>query len=79
VQRRVNRSARRRLFGRQARLDLLERPRILAQLVRQAVEVAKRRLGRLPVVSDGSRLAVPGDAVVLDLDVDDVRGVLRAA
>ena len=64
-------------YRRETRLDLLERPRIVAQGVRLRLEVRERRLGRLSVVRDRRRLAVARDAVVLELDVDDVRGVLQ--
>jgi hypothetical protein len=79
VERRVDAGPRRELFARQARLDLLERPRVVAQGVGVRLEVGERRLGRLPVTVDRRRLAEAGDAVVLDLDEDDLGGVLRAA
>src|SRR5581483_10707911 len=39
----------------------------------------ERGPGRLPVALDRSRLAVAGDPTVADLDLDDLRDVLRSA
>ena len=48
-------------------------------VVRVLLEVRERRLGGLLVALDRRRLAEAGHAVVLDLDEDDLGGVLRAA
>ena len=78
MQRGVDRRARRGLLRRQAGLDLVERPGIVAELVGVRLEVGERGLGRLVVALDRRGLAVARDAVVLELDVDDVCSVLRA-
>ena len=55
--------------------DLVERPRVVAEL--DALEPGERRVRRLVVALDRRGLAEPGDAVVPDLDLDDLGLVLR--
>ena len=77
VQRMVDGRPRGLLARRQARSDLLERERIVAELdARQP-----RQCGRsgLVVPLDRRGLTETGDALVLHLDLDDVGRVLRAA
>ena len=77
VERRVERRARSVLAGRQPRCDLVERPRVVAELDR--LEPGERRGGRLVVALDRRRLAEAGDVAVADLDLDDLGLVLRLA
>src|SRR5205823_5955815 len=67
------------LLLRQAGEDLLEGERIVSQQLGVRPHVRERRGGRLVVTLDRRGLAVPAHTVVLDLDVDDLRGVLRRA
>ena len=77
VERRLDGRARRLLARRQRLADLLERPRIAAEL--DALQPGERRLRRLVVALDRGRLAEPGQAVVPDLDLHDLGLVLRLA
>ena len=79
MERRVDAGPRRVLLAWQARLDLLERPWIVAEALRVLFEVRERRLGRLLVALDRRRFAESGHPVVLELDEHDLGGVLRAA
>ena len=65
------------LAGRQARGDLVERERIVAEL--DAVEPGERGGGGLVVALDRRRLAEAGDTLVLDLDLYDLRLVFGPA
>src|SRR5205814_6705537 len=72
VQRSVDRGARRELARRQPPHDLLDRERIVAERRACLVCVGERRLRRLLVPRDRSRLVAAGDAVLPDLDPDDL-------
>jgi hypothetical protein len=76
VERPVERRLRGELAPRQPREDLLEREGVVAERVGDVLQVRERGRGSLLVTVDGRRLAVAGDAVVLELDPDDVGGVL---
>jgi hypothetical protein len=81
----VQRRVQRRLRGPLARLllepraDLLECERVVAEVARVPLDERECRFGALLVAVDGRRLAAPDEAVVLDLDLDDVLPVARLA
>jgi hypothetical protein len=77
VERRVEGGSGRRLAGRQRGLDLVERPRVVAD--GDPFEPRERRFGCLVVSVDRRRFAVPGVLAVAQLDLDDLRNVLRGA
>ena len=79
VERAVERRACGVLAGRQPSLDLLERERVVAEQRRLLLDVGERGGGRLVVTLDRRRLAEAGDAVVAQLDLDDVGLVARLA
>ena len=64
------------LSRRQACRDLVERKRIVTEL--DAVQPPQRGCRRLLVALDRGRLAVPGDTLMLHLDLDHIRVVLGA-
>ncbi len=55
--------------------DLLEREGVVAQKVAVRFDERERRLGRLVVALDRRGLAMAGDPVMRDRDVDDVRNI----
>src|SRR5829696_2542213 len=77
VQRAVDRRTRCVLTRRKAIADLVERPRVVPQL--HVAQPCERRLRRLLVTRDRGRLSEAGDVAVPDLDLDDLRLVLRLA
>ena len=79
VQRRVERCSCRELARGQPLHDLLERERIVAERAGVLGQVAESRLRRFLVARDRRRLAEARDAVVTDLDPDDILGVAGAA
>ena len=79
VQRRVDRRPRGELVVGQALHHVVQGERVVAEVARDALDERERRLGRLVVALDRRRLAEPGDALVPDLDLDDLGGVLRPA
>ena len=79
VERAVERGPGRVLPRRQPRLDLLERERVVAEIGRRRLEVRERGLAGLVVALDRRTLAEAGDAVVAELDLDDVVLVARLA
>src|SRR4051794_25538826 len=60
------------LLRRKALEDLVQRERIVSKRIGVRLEVRERRLRRLLVALDRSRLAVPHQAVVIDLDLYDL-------
>jgi hypothetical protein len=79
VQGGVDRRAGRELPARQPAHHLLERERVVAEIARDRLDVAERRLGRLVVALDRGRLPEPGHVAVPDLDLDHLGRVLRPA
>ena len=79
MERPVERRPGRVLARRQPRLDLLERERVVAEPGRCRLEVRERGRARLVVALDRRALAEAGDAVVAQLDLDDVVLVARLA
>ena len=78
MQRGVDRRLRRLLAGSlaQPRLDRLERERVVAEELSDAVEERERRRRRLVVALDRRRLAEAADALVAELDVHHL-GLVR--
>jgi hypothetical protein len=71
----VDRGARS-LFARwQAIVNLVQRPRVVAEQVAHLGEPYQRRRRRLAVVLDGRRLAAADEVAVPELDLDDVNRV----
>ena len=75
MERGVDGRARRELLAREALLDAVECPGVVAEEIGVLLDVRERRLGRLVVPLDRRPLPVADLAVVADLDLDDVHGV----
>ena len=75
----VERGPGRVLARRQPALDLLEREGVVAELRCRRLEVPERGLARLAVALDRRPLAEAAEAVVVELDLDDVLLVARLA
>ncbi len=79
MERSVDRASGSELLAWKTGLDLIERPGVVPERVCVLLEIGDGGLDRLVVVLDRVPLAVARRAVVLDLDVDDLGGVLAPA
>src|SRR6185312_8448867 len=77
VERRVDRGARGELTAVEPRLDVVHGERVVAEDAGVLLDIGQGRVRGLAVALDRVRLTVTGDAVVRDLDLDDVGRVLR--